>query len=111
MIENQKVCRVIEEFSLFLLEAGVEDLNIKVSKTEKRFSILFSCQSIEEELLKELDEIFKRKRQQEFEVYGWELIGQGDAEEHELALVNNLIDYFTYYMSHGKVYFNLVRYE
>lgn len=41
MVENQKVCRVIEEFSLYLLEAEVEDLNIKVSKTENRFSILF----------------------------------------------------------------------
>ena len=94
MVENQKVCRVIEEFSLYLLEAEVEDLNIKVSKTENRFSILFSCQKIADNLLEELDEIFKRKRQHEFEIYGWELIGQ-----------------FTYYISHGKVYFNLVRYE
>jgi hypothetical protein len=111
MVENQKVCRVIEEFSLYLLEAEVEDLNIKVSKTENRFSILVSCQKIADDLLEELDEIFKRKRQHEFEIYGWELIGQGDAEGHELALVNDLIDYFTYYISHGKVYFNLVRYE
>ena len=111
MVENQKVCRVIEEFSLYLLEAEVEDLNIKVSKTENRFSILFSCQKIADNLLEELDEIFKRKRQHEFEIYGWELIGQGDAEGHVLALVNDLIDYFTYYISHGNVYFNLVRYE
>ena len=60
MVENQKVCRVIEEFSLYLLEAEVEDLNIKVSKTENRFSILFSCQKIADNLLEELDEIFKR---------------------------------------------------
>ncbi len=111
MVENQKVCRVIEEFSLYLLEANVEDLSIKVSKTNCRVSILFVCKVIEEELLAELDEIFKRKRQHEFEVYGWELIGQGDAEGHELMLVNNLVDYFTYYISNGKVYFNLVRYE
>ena len=111
MVENQKICRVIEEFSLYLLEANVEDLNIKISKTERRFSILFICKLIDEDFLEELDEIFKQKRQHEFEVYGWELIGQGDAEGHELALVNNLIDYFTYYISNGKVYFNLVRYE
>ena len=111
MLENQKICRVIEEFSLYLLEAEVETLNISVSKSGNRVSILFVCEQIEEEFLDELNEIFKTKRQHEFEVYGWELIGQGDAEGHELMLVNNLVDYFTYYIRDGKVYFNLVRYE
>lgn len=111
MVENQKICRVIEEFSLYLLEAEVPTLNISVSKSGNRVSIVFICDPIEEELLAELDEIFKRKRQHEFEIYGWELIGQGDAEGHELMLVNNLVDYFTYYIRDGKLYFNLVRYE
>ncbi|MDE7263780.1 MAG: hypothetical protein K2N64_03885 [Anaeroplasmataceae bacterium] len=111
MVENQKICRVIEEFSLYLLEAEVEELSVSVSKKGNRVSILFICNPIEEDLLNELNEIFKRKRQHEFEVYGWELIGQGDAEGHELMLVNNLVDYFTYYFRDGKVYFNLVRYE
>lgn len=111
MVENQKICKIIEEFSLYLLEADVTALHISISRTQGRISILFICDSIEEELLQELVEIFKQKRQQEFEVYGWELIGQGDAEGHELMLVNNLVDYFTYYIRDGKVYFNLVRYE
>lgn len=111
MVENQKICRIIEEFSLYLLEANVPTLNIEVSKKGARVSILFVCEKIEEALLKELEDIFKRKRQYEFEVYGWELIGQGDAEDHELLLVNNLVDYYTYYIRDGKVYFNLVRYE
>lgn len=111
MVENQKICRVIEEFSLYLLEADVSTLNISISRTKNKISILFICNAIEEELLEELVEIFKKKRQHEFEVYGWELIGQGDAEGHELMLVNNLVDYFTYYIRDGKVYFNLVRYE
>lgn len=111
MVENQKICRVIEEFSLYLLEANVTTLNISVSRTKKRDSILFVCDTIDNELIEELDEIFKKKRQHEFEVYGWELIGQGDAEGHELMLVNNLVDYFTYYIRDGRVYFNLVRYE
>lgn len=111
MVENQKICKVIEEFSLYLLEADINTLNISVTKMGNRVSILFICDTIEEELLEELNEIFKIKRQHEFEVYGWELIGQGDAEGHELMLVNNLIDYYTYYIRDGKVYFNLVRYE
>lgn len=111
MVENQKICKIIEEFSLYLLESDVTTLNISISRTQGRISILFICDSIQEELLQELDDIFKQKRQHEFEVYGWELIGQGDAEGHELMLVNNLVDYFTYYFRDGKVYFNLVRYE
>ncbi|MDE7161904.1 MAG: hypothetical protein K2N65_03990 [Anaeroplasmataceae bacterium] len=111
MLENQKICRVVEEFSLYLLEANVETLNISVVKTKAKTSITFICDTIEEALLDELEEIFKRKRQHEFEIYGWELIGQGDAEGHELMLVNNLVDYFTYYIRDGKVHLNLVRYE
>ena len=111
MLENQKICRVVEEFSLYLIEANVNALSISVLKTKDKASITFVCDTIEEELLNELEEIFKRKRQHEFEIYGWELIGQGDAEGHELMLVNNLVDYFTYYIRDGKVYLNLVRYE
>ncbi len=110
MVENQKICRIIEEFSLYLLEEGNEFLEVKVKKSSHRVSLIFKCDKIEQEKLKELEHIFRHKRQQAFELYGWELIGQGDSE-NELDLVSTLINYYTYYIWDGKVIFNLVRYE
>ncbi len=109
MIENQKICKIIEEFSLYLLEANVNMLDISIKRYENKTSITFICDLIDD--INEIIEIFNRKRQQEYELYGWELIGQGDADEHELMLVNNLINYFTYYYKDERIYFNLVRYE
>lgn len=110
MVENQKICRIIEEFSLYLLEEGNEFLEVRVKKSTHRVSLIFICDKIEREKLKELEHIFRHKRQQAFELYGWELIGQGDSE-NELDLVSTLINYYTYYIQDGKVIFNLVRYE
>ncbi len=110
VVENQKICRIIEEFSLYLLEEGNEFLQIRVKKSLNRVSLIFVCDTIDREKLIELEHIFQYKRQQAFELYGWELIGQGDSE-NELNLVSTLINYYTYYIQDGKVIFNLVRYE
>ena len=111
MLENQKICRIIEEFSLYLLETDLSVLDIKIRKTERKTIISFICNALDDIYLDELEHIFQHKRREEFEVYGWELIGQGDAEEHELMLVNNLIDFHSCYSQDEKIYFNLVRYE
>ncbi|MDE5715859.1 MAG: hypothetical protein K2I42_07010 [Anaeroplasmataceae bacterium] len=110
MVENQKICRIVEEFSLYLLEKNAFDLNIKVKKSEEKTSIYFDCSLIDKKYLNELEQIFKHKRQKEFEIYGWELIGQGDAD-NELVLVSNLINHFMYYIKDERIYFSLVRYE
>lgn len=110
MEENQKICKILEEFCLYLLEEEIEVLNMSIKRNEKKVSITYECDSLSEETLEELTDIFKVKREESFEVYGWELIGNGDMD-HELTLVSSLIDYFTYYLKDGKVYFNLVRYE
>lgn len=110
MEENQKICRIVEEFSLFLLENSVDVLNIKIKKLDNKVILIFMCDIINKELLNELVDVFKFKRQEAIEIYGWELIGQGDLD-HELNLVSTLINYFTYYIYDDKVYFNLVRYE
>ncbi len=109
MIENQKICKIIEEFSLYLLEANINMLDISIKRYNNKTLITFICESIDD--INEITSIFSRKRQHEYELYGWELIGQGDADEHELMLVNNLIDYYTYYYKDERIYFNFVRYE
>lgn len=110
MQENQKICRIVEEFSLYLLEHDIDVLNITIKKSANRVALNFICDIIEKELLDELVQVFKYKRQEAIEMYGWELIGQGDLD-NELQLVSTLINYFTYYIYNDKVCFNLVRYE
>ncbi len=110
MVENQKICRIIEEFSLYLMEKEAKEVTIKVKQSENKTSIYFDCSLFDFKYIKELEEIFKHKRQKEFEIYGWELIGQGDAD-NELVLVSNLINHFMYYIKDERIYFDLVRYE
>lgn len=110
MEENQKTSRIIEQFSLFLLENHISNFSVSVRKTRKLISLIFTCEAVNEEIIAVLHDTFKDERKEEFELYGWELLGQGTLD-HELSLVSMLIDYFTYYIQDGRVLFNLVRYE
>ena len=110
MEENIKISKILSEFCLYLLENGIDVLSMKVKKNKSRVAFIFECDLLPKEILEELDEIFKFKRQQSYEVYGWELIGHGDMD-HELTLVSTLINYFTYYIKDERVFFCLVRYE
>ncbi len=110
MEENQKTSKIIEQFSFYLLENGINDFSVELKKTNNFISFIFVCEEMNKELLDTLQHTFKIKRQAAFEYYGWELIGHGKSQR-DLALLSTLIDYFTYYLRDGKVHFNLVRYE
>lgn len=110
MEENQKMSKIIEQFSFYLLENGIQDFSVEFKKTNKYISFIFVCKELKKERLNTLQQTFKTKRQAAFEYYGWELIGHGKSQR-DLALLSTLIDYFTYYLRDGKVHFNLVRYE
>lgn len=110
MQENHKLCKIIEEFSLFLLEEGVSCLEIKLKKEENKTTFIFICEKLSAKALSYLMEEFKIKRQEAIELYGWELIGQGDLD-NELSIVSSLLNYMTFYERDNRTYFNLVRYE
>lgn len=107
--ENQKICKIVSEFSIFLLDNGINCLNIKIVKSKVKISLIFECEKIEGEVLDEIDRAFKVKRQESLEIYGWELIGCNDTEE-DLELTSALINYLSYYHIDDKTRFNLVRY-
>ena len=48
MLENQKICRIIEEFSLYLLETDLSVLDIKIRKTERKTIISFICNALDD---------------------------------------------------------------
>lgn len=110
MEENQKICKVMSEFVLYLLEREIGGLNIKLKKTNKKVSIIIECEDIDDDILAEINLGFRRIRQDAIEFYGWELLGCGDTE-NDLELASSLLDYLTYYRIDGKIRFELVRYE
>ncbi len=107
--ENQKICKIVSEFSIFLLDNDINCLNINIHKTSKKVSLVFECDLVMGEILDEIDRSFKVKRQESLEIYGWELLGCNDTEE-DLELASALVNYLTYYHIDGKTRFNLVRY-
>lgn len=110
MEENQKLCRIIDEMTLFLLELGLNDVSFNIKKLPNKTILMYECDIFDMDKLKEIDIALKHKRELAFEMYGWELIGQGDMD-HELELVSTLINYFTYYIKENKIMMVMVRYE
>ena len=107
--ENQKICKIVSEFSIFLLDNDIDCLNIKIKKDDCKISLVFECENVSDDILNEIDRSFKVKRQEAIEYYGWELLGCNDTEE-DLELASALINYLTFYHIDGKTRFNLVRY-
>lgn len=110
MEENQKICKIVEEVSYYLLECGINILNIGLKKTVNKVSLIFECSDISPKDIYEINKTLNIKREESFELYGWQLMGQG-VMDHDLPVVSALVNYSTYYLKDGKVYFNLVRYE
>ncbi len=110
MEENQKISKIISEFNLFLLDLGKNKIEIDVQKQGKQTILLFSCEWISEDILKEMSMKLSKKRDSSFELYGWELIGQADSDE-ELGLIGSLVDEFSYQQTEERVHFKMVRYE
>lgn len=110
MEENQKISKIISEFNLFLLDLGINKIEIDVQKQENQTILSFSCEAISENILKEMSTKLSKKRDSSFELYGWELIGQADSDE-ELGLIGSLVDEFSYQQTEERVYFKMVRYE
>jgi hypothetical protein len=108
--ENQKIMKIVGEFSIFLLDNGIDCLDIKIRKGKNKVSLIFDCANVTKEMLEEITHSFKVKRQEAIEFYGWELLGCGDTEE-DLELASTLVNYLTYYHIEERTRFNLVRYE
>lgn len=107
--ENQKICKIVSEFSIFLLDNDIDCLDIKIKKDINKISLVFECEKIEGEILEEIARSFKVERQEAVEIYGWELLGCNDTEE-DLELASTLVNYLTYYHIENRTRFNLVRY-
>lgn len=110
MQNKQKICKIIEEFSLFILEKGVKNINIDIKRNSEQSSLVFTCDKLDEETKAFILDRITNGRIFEVEQYGWELIGEGAAGD-DLDMINALIDRVSYDEVDDKSVIRMVRDE
>lgn len=110
MQRNQKVCKLVEEFSLYILENHSYNLNIDIKEEEKKTIITFTTELLTDEIYEFLSEKLRPERLYEIEEYGWELMGEG-ASDDDLGIISALINEITYENKDDKTIIRMVRYE
>lgn len=110
MQENQKICKIISEISLYILENVSGNLSVDVKELGEEVIITFVTDLIDPETKDFLMSQLSADRNIEIEEYGWELMGEGDSDD-DLELVGNLINELSIQEENGKTVITLVRYE
>ena len=89
--EIKKGCKIIDEIVLYIMKNGYRKMDISIDKTGADLKVIIVTDKMEEELLNVMDKYINTERELEIEEYGWELMGESDAQS-ELGLVGLLID-------------------
>ena len=110
MQRNQKICKIIEELSLYLMDCGIYDLNIDIKQDDERDVLTFSFNETNDEVKDFILSKIKGERDIEIEEYGWELMGEG-ASDDDLGIINALVDEIDYNDSDNKTVIRMIRYE
>lgn len=110
MIKNQKICKIVEEFSLYLLENNIKDLTMDISNCDDQVIINFSFSGYIKDIKDYVLLHIKGQRDPQIEEYGWELMGEG-AYDDDLGIINALIDEINYLEQNNKTIVRMVRYE
>ena len=110
MQENQKICKIINELSLYILENVSGTLNIDVKEFSEETIITFTTDMIDEETKEFLLSQLSADRSLEIEEYGWELMGEGDSDD-DLELIASLVDEVSITEENNKTVITLIRYE
>lgn len=92
--EYKKDCKIIDEITLFLMKNGYLKLNIDIDFNDDAFVFVIKTTKCDEEIINTIEEEMNVPREHEIEEYGWELMGESDAQS-ELGLVGRLIDSVT----------------
>jgi len=107
---NQKICKIIEEFSLYILENSYANLNIDIKQDEYKTVLAFTLTYWEDHVKDYITQKIKGERDRQIEEYGWELMGEGDSDD-DLGIINALIDEITFKEADEKTVIRMVRYE
>ena len=107
---NHKISKIIEEFSLYILENSSSNLNIDLRHDDNKTILTFTLYNVEENIKAFILDHIKGERDREIEEYGWELMGEGDSDD-DLGIINALIDEINVSESEEKTIIRMVRNE
>lgn len=110
MQRNQKICKIVEEMSLYILENSSSNLNIDIRQSEHQTVLTFVMDKCSEAVKDFMLGKIKGERDKEIEEYGWELMGEG-ASDDDLGIINCLIDEISYEERGDKSVVRMVRNE
>ncbi len=92
--EYKKDCKIIDEITLYLMKNGYLKLNIDITFESDALTFIIKVPKCSQHIIETIDKQINVPRELEVEEYGWELMGESDAQS-ELCLVGLLIDYVT----------------
>ena len=72
MQRNEKICKIIQEFSLFILENCDSDFTLEVNQTEQKSVLTFTMNKWDKKIKKFITDNIKNGRNVEIEEYGWQ---------------------------------------
>lgn len=104
----KKDCKIISEITLYLMLQGHNDINLEISNSQEQITIKFTTYRCNDELIEKIKQEVNVERELEVEEYGWELMGESDAQSG-LNLVGRLVDFVTVDNQENKTIFTFVR--
>ena len=108
MQENHKICKIISELTLYILEHISGNINIDIKEENNKYIIKIVTDEFNEESLKFIKKRLVADRNYSIEEYGWELVGEGDSDD-DLELIGSLVDEASIINEDNKTIIMLVR--
>lgn len=83
--------KIIRQLSQFLMFRGVKDFGISFSSNHQSVTFIIEAKNLDKKMVSLMVEKIKKEREIEIEVYGWELLGDTDAQ-NDLDVLGSFID-------------------
>lgn len=110
MQRNQKVCRIVSEFTLYILDHVSNKFSVTLEEIDNKTVIKFVTDKFNEEC----DEFVRKRliadRNAMIEEYCWELMGEGDSDD-DLKLIGSLVNEIDIVDEGDNTIVTMVRYE
>lgn len=88
--EHKKCCKIVDEIMLFFLKRKIKEINIKYKENKTNTVIELEVLNCPYDLALMLESKLAPHHERQYEGFGWELMGDGDFDELEIA--GGLID-------------------
>lgn len=108
MQENHKICKIISELTLYILEHISGNINVDIKEESNKNIIKIVTDEFDNKSLEFIKSKLVADRNYSIEEYGWELVGEGDSDD-DIELIGSLIDEAQIENADGKTIITLIR--